>query len=256
MKIKLIYIALVLVGFSSCRKAEKDFEDYFPEIILSAEAQPDGSVVTTATITEYGAIPIRSIGFSYGESKDSPINENQIIIEEINNNTFTATFPSGFDITKTYYFKAWTTNQVGYKESAPVSISNIEALPVDGPCTNPMDYLYVYGNSESTGPASAWQQDVNFNKYIDVSGTYSNVTMTFDNVPSTGIYQTTQAAPGPGQVRVSFTNTFSVFIQSSLNPNQEVYVNQTSPMTWTIEVCSASYTFNSFNYSFSTFFDI
>lgn len=255
MKTHLLFLLALTLGLQACRKAEKNFDDYFPEMNVTAVAQADGSVVVTATITKDGALEIEAAGFAFGESASSPINENQIIVDEIVNNTFTATFPPGFDMTKTYYFKAWVTNELGYKVSNIVSLSNIEAVPVDGPCSYAMDYLYVYLVNETAGTPSAWQEDVDFNEYFTVSGSYSNVRFTFDAIPATGVYTTTQYAPEPGQVKVSFTNTLSVFINSSLNAGQLVYVNRTSPTTWTFEVCSASYTFNSFNYTFSAFFD-
>lgn len=255
MKIKLILLLGLLIGITSCRKAEKKFEDYFPELTVTAVAQSDGSVIVTATITKEGAIAIEAAGFSFGETADHSIDQNQIIVDEINNNTYTATYPPGFDISKTYYFKAWVTNELGYKASTAVSLSNIEAVPVDGPCSNPMDFLWVYAVSETAGTPTAWQEDVDFKYYFNVSGSYSNIQYTFDGIPATGVYTTTQFTPGPGQVEISFTNTFSVFIQSSLNPGQLVYVNRTSPTTWTFEVCSATYTFNSFDYTYSAFFD-
>lgn len=255
MKIKLLLILGLIIGITSCRKPEKNFDDYFPEIIVTAVANADGSVVVTATITKEGSLGIELNGFAFSENSEFPINENQVIVDGISNNSFTATYPPGFDISKTYYFKAWITNELGYKESATVSLSNIEAIPLDGPCSNPMDYLWVYGVSETAGTPTAWQENVDFNQYFNVQGSYSNVQFTFDEIPSTGIYTTTQFTPGPGQVKVSFINTFSVFINTSLNAGQSVYVNQTSPTTWTFEVCSATWTYNSFDYTFSTFFD-
>ncbi len=256
MKIKLLLILGLVIGIISCRKAEKNFDDYFPEMTVTAVAQSDGSVVVTATITKEGALDLESIGFAFSENSDFPIDENQLIVNEIINNTFTVTYPPGFDITKTYYFKAWVTNELGYKATTAVSLSNIEAVPVDGPCSNPLNYLYVYLVNETTGTPTAWEETVDFNQTFTVSGQYSTVNYTFDAIPATGIYTTTQFTPEPGQVKISFSNTLSGFIQSSLNAGQSVYVNRTSPTTWTFEVCSATWTYNSFDYSFSTFFDM
>lgn len=254
MKVKLLIVLCLILVLQACRKPLKDFDDYFPEITVTAIALPDGSVKVTAAITEEGALAIEMAGLSFGENSDFSIDQNQVIVSEIVNNTFSATYPPGFDMSKTYYFKAWITNSLGYKASTAVSVSNIVAEPVDGPCSNPMNYLWVYLISETAGTPSAWQDDTDFNKFFNVSGSYSNVKFTFDALPGTGVYTTTQFAPGPGQVRVSFTNTLSVFIQSSLNPNQSVYVNQTSPTTWTFEICSATWTYNSGNYTMSTYF--
>lgn len=253
---KYVFLMVILSLFlNSCKKALKDFDNYFPSFYITAQELPDGSVQVTATITKEGALAIESAGFAYGETTDFSIDQNQVMVNEISNNTFTCTFPPGFDISKTYYFKAWITNQLGYKASETVSLSNIEAVPVDGPCSNPMNYMYVYQVTETAGNPTSWQQDVDFNQYFNVNGSYSSLKFIFDQLPNTGIYTTTFSAPEPGQVKVEIINSFSGFIQSSLNPGQSVYVNRTSPTTWTFEVCSATYQYNSATLSMSTYFD-
>ncbi|MBL1280996.1 MAG: hypothetical protein COA33_012020 [Fluviicola sp.] len=252
---KLFYLILILVSVIGCRKPEKNFEDYFPELKVTAVAQNNGTVIVTGTIVKEGAIAYELIGFSFGESPDTPINENQIIVSQINGNTFTATFPPLFDMTKTYYFKAWVTNNLGYKTSEVVSLSNIIADPVDGPCTYTMDYLVANAVVETVGTPSSWQENTDFDQFFTASGSYTNMTFTFDNIPSTGGYTTTQGNPGPGEVKVAFTNTLSVFINTSLLPGDSVYVNRPTANSWTFEICSGKYVYNSFTYNFVTYFD-
>lgn len=250
----LVFFCLGLI-LSSCQKSLKNFDDYFPDFTLSAISLSDGTVKVTATITKDGALKLKGAGFCFSDNQDFPLNENQVMVDEIQNNSFSAIYPANFDPVKTYYFKAWIINDLGFKESKIVSLSNIEAEPVDGPCNFPMNYLYVFSVQETAGTPSAWQDNVDFNKYFTVSGGYSTITLTFDQIPNTGVYTTTTSEPESNQVKLGFINTFGGYKNCTLHSGQSVYVNRISTNSWTFEVCSASYTFNSATYYMDAFFD-
>ena len=248
---KTIFLFSTLVFLlEGCVKWERNYEDYFPQLTVIAEAQSDGSVLLTATIEEWGTLNTTGVGFAFSESENFGIDENQLLAtNQIEDNIFTALYSkNNFDPLKTYYFKSWAITDAIYSTSSVCSLDNVEAIPIDGPCTYPDNYFFMLNSAENVYSVDPWYNDFYVNSIV-ANASNTRITFTFNSafgLPNTGIYTTTNDdVPDNDFVKVKLDRLGGSTFIRTLEPGQNVYINRTSPTSWTIEYCSAEWVFNS-----------
>ncbi|MBK8369607.1 MAG: hypothetical protein IPL10_20115 [Bacteroidetes bacterium] len=243
------YILIILIAavVSSCKKALKNMDDYYPKVsIVSAEIQTDGSVLVTGKIDSEGDAPIERLGFCCN-TKPNPTLTNRQIISEINGSTFTAIY-TGLDEDSVYYFRTWATNSYGYKYGTETSIENIVAAPVIPACTLPISYL---DNGTGNGSTSYYYVSVPTNSWqlweFSASPQFGNaLNFKFGSAIKTGVYTTeNSSSPQSGRVLVSFQ--FGWLGPVSLESGSKVYVNAIGKDTFDITICNAPWKYNTTN---------
>lgn len=242
----LIYLLFVLsiTLISSCKKALKNMDDYYPKVsIVSAEIQTDGSVLVTGKIDSEGDASIERLGFCCN-TKPNPTLTDRQIISEINGSTFTAIY-KGLDEDSVYYFRTWATNSYGYKYGTETSLGNIIAAPVIPACTLPISYLNNGTGNGSTSyyyvsvPTNSWQ----FWEFSASPQSGNALNFKFGSAITTGIYTTeNDYNPQSGNVFVSFqVGWLGSF---SLESGSKVYVNTIGQDTFDITICNAPWKYN------------
>jgi len=220
--------------FSSCKKVEKDVNDYFPEVsTVSATVQSDGSVLLTGEIVSEGSDPVENAGFCVSTNPVPKMLDDQKIAS-INGSTFTATY-SGFQVQTKYYFRSWAINENGYSYGNIISLDSVSATPLTAPCTPNMNTINIGTGTESfftvSDPSGTtdWTFQANSNSV--------NMSIVMAHAPVTKVYTTTSSSsPSSDQIHIYF---YSGFIQGSLDAGSEVYVNQTGADSWEFTICNA-----------------
>ncbi len=233
-----IYFTLSILFFTACQKRLKSVDDYHPEIeLVSVVALPSGAVEVTAKVTREGTAPIQTSGFGFSENPEFSVAENQMIAP-VSNGVFSIVYPSEkFSEQTTYYFKGFVTSKYGFRATNVLSISNIEIVPVEAPCTHPENryrffasppyFDIIPGNSVSTATLS-----YEYSSAIMPNGT---MRIRFRNPPVTGIYTLKQD---------NDLNHFESHLYiSSADPTGAkaggiVYVNKISDNQFTVQACS------------------
>ena len=249
----LLFFFVTAFIFSSCSKALKNVEDYYPVVnTVSATVLQNGNVEVKGQIVSEGASPIEYAGFCMGESPSPGMLSNQMISSDIQGNEFTATY-AGFDPYKRYYFRSWATNDNGYSYGNTIYLDSIQATPVVAPCTLAANTINIGGSQPTETYSSVQAPSQSMSEWAFQA--YSNstsVNFTFGSQLTTGVFTTTtNSSPAPGEVFIGF---YSGFISSALNNGSSVYVNQLTPSSWEITICNAPWNYNSSTFYFNTRF--
>ncbi len=247
----IIFIS-VLTLTSSCRKALKDVNDYFPKIkTVSASIQNDGTVLVEGEIDSEGAAAIEHIGFCCSTSQNPLMLASQITTI-VKGTKFSAIY-SGFDYDSVYYFRSWATNHYGYSYGNILSLDSIEAYHVYPPCTNTMNTVSEGGGQPLATYTTVGTPVNNIGYWEFAAATYtgpSSVNFSFGSNLTTGIYTTTtNTSPGSGEAHISFNDGF---ISGTLNSGSSVYVNTIGSGIYDISICSAPWQYNSSTFYFNT----
>ena len=241
-KLNLVLLLLFSLLNNSCRKSLKNLNDYLPKInISSTEIQEDGSLLITGTIESKGYSDVEYAGFCYNTSPKPNILDNQIIAE-INGNTFTAIYKSGFDENLTYYFRPWAGNAEGYDYGADISLSNIIAPTVTPSCVLANNILEDGGSS---GTRYYYSVDAPYLSqywmFVARPQSGGNLSFVFGSAITTGIYTIeNNNNPAPGNVNV----TINVGSWKALESGSKVYVNKIAKDTFNISICDAPWKFS------------
>lgn len=235
-----ILLFILLLLNTSCRKALKDVNDYFPKIILvSATVQADGSVLLTTDVESKGGSEIEYLGFCYSSIHSSPIMlDNQISLAA--GSTFSTAIP-GLSADSVYYFRAWAANSFGYSYSNVLSLDSIIAPVVTPPCTLVANKVDVGdGFQRSITSVSVPTSSSGTISFIATASTSLN--FIFGSTITTGIYTTTGTpAPSSGEVYVGLSGT-------ALSNGSKVYVNTISPGVYDMTICNAPWSSNGTNF--------
>lgn len=253
---KKYYWILVIYFFTlttSCKKALKDVNDYFPKLkTVSATIQTDGTVLIEGEVISEGAATIEYIGFCYSTSIRPNMVSNQIWATT-NGTKFSAIYPgSGFDVDSVYYFRTWATNYYGYVYGNDISLDSIIAMNVTPPCTNAMNTVNE-GGGQATSSYINISTPVNYMnewEFTAQTGSGPTVNFTFGSILTTGIYTTTtNTSPGYREVNISF---YGGFISGTLSDGSSVYMNTIGSDVYDISICSAPWQYNSSIFYFNT----
>jgi|TARA_R110000737_G_scaffold122420_1_gene154352 hypothetical protein len=235
MKAYFLFIVLFLT-FSSCKKALKNVEDYFPEITMTAEIQDDGTVLVKGQFVKNGEGALENFGFSFSKDPDWYISENQILLSPTGD--FSFVYDQPFDPNSTYYFRAFAINYYGYSMSNIVELSDIKAVPVIAPCTVTPNSFKI---NTTTNYISNFQPASYGFDYVEYQSSGSSVfaTFKFNSPPLTGIYTTKQyLSEGEKDVVVTLSNGFD---NGHLSYEKSVYVNRIDSTSFKVEICDATW---------------
>ncbi len=205
---RLTYLFLlgILFSFTTCKKVNENAKDNLPQVkTVSVVVNPNGTATVTGKVTSSGNSSISYCGFCLDTLANPDMLTNQKITPLSADNTFTYTY-TNFDGFRTYYFKAWATNETGYAMGSAISASHIAFDTSQIPCHPRMQYMvlnspftslnsvnpYVYVTAveasssgyEIMAYSSGHILDINFSK-SPRSGIYTiadGVTMTFDGI--------------------------------------------------------------------------
>ncbi len=231
---------------SSCKKVEKDMNDYYPTVTtISATKLPDGSVEVKGEITSIGLGDVSDAGFCMSTSPIPEMLDNQAIAN-IQGNLFSVTY-SNFELYTRYYFRTWSANRYGYTYGNIIHVDSIQKALIVAPCSPPMNTIDI-----GAGGLQETYSSVSFNG-TNTFQAHSNSIVAhfeFDSKPVTGIY-TTSSSAGPGAVCVFF---FTGSMGPTLNSGTPVYVNQTSSNSWEIVLCNAPWTYSGTQFYMTTKF--
>ncbi len=242
-KFLFVSICIIICTSISCKKAKKNVNDYYPEVeTVSAIIQADGSVEVTAKILNKGTTDIEYAGFCMDTLGVPGMLSNQILSSSISDDLFTATY-IGLAEYKSYFFRAWAANDVGYSYGNTIRLDSLEVVSITPPCTptqntinigSPTPTETIYNVSTPTQNLSEWEFSANSSSII--------VNFTFGSKLATKIYTVSSSNPGSDNVSASI---YSGFTQGSLKPGEKVYVNQISPTRWNITLCAVAWQSNS-----------
>lgn len=249
---KVFYTLLVITSLlttSSCRKALKDVNDYFPKIkTVSATVQTDGSVLLRGEVDSKSEGNIEYLGFCCNTNGDPKIRDRQITVAS--NGTFSATYPGGFNVDSIYYFKAWATNEFGYSYGNTLRLDSIIATPITPPCTLTMNTLNLSGGQTQT--YTSVTEPTEYMGTYEFSGSTGStgVNFTFGSALTTGTYTTTtETSPEPGRVYINF---YSGFTSGALSNGSKIYVNTIGSGIFDISICNAPWTNSGTTFYFNT----
>ena len=242
---KLFASLIFMVLATSCQKALKDVNDYFPVVnTISATVQPDGTVLVEGEIESEGAAPVEYLGFCCGTLEQPELLDRQLIAETWDGQFFSATY-TGFEPDSTYYFRGWATNAYGYVYSDIIlPLTNIIGAPVTAPCSLSLNTCAIGGGQPVAdySAVSAPTASIDSWEITATTATGPVVNLIFGSPVTTGIYSTVNHnSPVAGQVFVSF---YSGFIAGSLNEGSNVYVNRIGTDIYEISICDAPWIYN------------
>lgn len=227
----------VMAGMFSCQKAEKSVKDYYPRLSTSAIVLDDGTVEVTGYIEDIGVGDLSSAGFCMDTTENPHMTSNQIQA----GSGFKAIY-EGFDFEKTYYFRAWATNEYGYAYGNTVALSNISPKKVDAPCSPPENTIQngitvatpVIGAVGPTNSGNIWK--------ISAIGTGNSLTMEFGEKPISKVYTVVSTTSTVDRDEVRFY--FDAGSSGALEPGQKVYVEKISDTEWRVITCAAIWNWN------------
>jgi hypothetical protein len=226
---------------TGCKKALEDVNEYYPTVhTTSAALNADGSVTAVGDIVSEGSTPLEAAGFCVSTSSVPRMDEGQSIAA-LQGGHFTVTY-SGFPPGSNYYFRAWATNANGYAYGEVIGLDSLIAQPVTPPCSPSPNYLNYgpIGGVGSVAPGSSPQQSSG-NWNVDVNTSLYTLYFTFGSTLTNGIFTTTSNwDPGPGEVYCLFWYGSS---NHSLSAGSQVFVNQLTPTSWEITLCSCPWNY-------------
>lgn len=253
---KQIYILLSVSFFLmifSCRKAKKTMKEYYPEVnTVSATINPDGDVVVQAEIISEGEKPLKYIGFCMDTLPVPNMLSNQIVVTQLNGNSFSTTYQN-FDPKKTYYFRSWAANGNGYTYGNIIAVTNIKGTPTTPPCSLTANYLNLGTGTGSSAYLSVGAPVQNFTwDFQAASFSSGTLSFMFGSKPRSKVFTTTtNNSPNSNEVGVTFV---SGFVSGSLSTGTKVYVNEISTGVYDISICQAPWKYNTSTFYLNTRF--
>jgi hypothetical protein len=244
-------MVVAVFAASSCHKALKNVEDYFPKVkTVSATVQTDGSVLVKGEVESTGNTEIEYAGACFSLNSDPKMDEHQLMANS--SGSFSVVFPADMFVTdSTYYFRAWAANGNGYAVGSVIKLQGIIAASVTPPCSQTMNTVNIGGGQPTATYYSVTSPTESLGHY-SFTGTSSGgptVHFEFGSAITTGIYTTSNGSPGAGQVYVDF---YSGFTSGALNSGSSVYVNTVSPGVYDITICNAPWIYSSSTFYFDT----
>jgi hypothetical protein len=252
----ILFCAGLLLLSTTCRKALKDPQDYYPEVqTISAIVTPEGAVEVTAEIISTGETPIAYAGFCMSTEPLPEMLDNQQLAIDASAEKFKAIYEKKYDPARTYYFRSWVANEMGYSYGNVISITNIRATPIASPCSLNKNSSNIGLNGASgTGPAESVYQvtdahpfsfgwEVIAHGYDAQAGTLK---LYFGSQLKTKAYTTVEDSPHDDNVVIHVSSGFT---SGYVNEGYKVYVNQLNPGKYEITICDAKWTIDNSTYS-------
>lgn len=249
---RLILILTLLFIYSSCKKALKNVEDYYPVVkTVSATVAADGSVDVVAEISSAGSKPLKYTGFCVDTLPVPDMMSNQTIVTTMDGNLFRTSYSMSFDPDKTYYFRSWAANDNGYAYGNVISLAGIKATPIDVPCSIALNTSGLGINGNTMGTISG----VSTVDYSPFTSTWNVSTSSFDDDAGdlyfqfgselkTKVYTATSGSASGDLVTISISSGFSNGI---VKDGSKVYVNQKAAGVFEITICDATWTIDGYS---------
>lgn len=240
---KYIFLFLIVCVFVSCEDSGVDVKEYSPKIVTkNIEVKQDGTVWVAYDLVSKGKDEIEWIGCSMDTVPNPSFQSNLNMATYIDGDTYYSVYNVNiFDSTKTYYFKPFANNVYGLTFGQVMELKNIKAIPVEAPCTLPLNTFEFLESERSIYSVT----DIRFDGAYYEFQAYAfgmNMDVTFLAAPHNGIYETThyEYPDKQNEVRISVNNSYYVLA------NAKVYVNELDANTLEITVCDAQHTGGSF----------
>ncbi len=179
---------MTVLALTSCNK-EQDVNELIPSVeIISAEPTPEGTIIVTGRITNFGKGDPVMLGFCADSIGDPRIDQNQTLVYSYSNNDFTGTvYPHGAQSPDHRIFiNAFAGNDVGLGKGSPLELTNLntayEYPQMAPPCRMDYNNFYLDGNANSfvnvsdITPNSNWAYSVTAS---DGEGTMMTLTFGF-----------------------------------------------------------------------------
>ncbi len=188
-----IFLSLfsLLIIFSSCKKVEKDVNDYLPVVkTVSAVMQSNGTVRVTGEIIYEGVTELHYAGFCADTAGSPEMMDNQLLSGSLlADNTFSVEY-SDLTLYKKYYFRSFASNEYGYTYGDIIYIDSILPFDATPPCTITQN-TYTY-NSQTQTLTNVTTESFNTGENYRVIGGNGSSTlkMEFYHPPVTGKYVT------------------------------------------------------------------
>lgn len=246
-----LFFVLALIATTGCKKAQKNAEDYYPEMeMVSATVLSDGRIEVVGTILSKGKhkwAEMDFVGFCATVNNSKPDLDEMQVVGEVVGDQVIAYYPPGyFDENLTYRISAWGTNNYGYHISNPISADSL-FLDVTPPCTLNSNY---YQAGINTGYYSS-VTEVSTNEFWAQNGPI-RCAITFPNSPAAGVY-TVNSFTAAGKVKLNFYYGGSWY---PVTNGKQVYVEKIAATQYKVTVCDGAFVAGSFNTSMATSFNI
>ena len=239
--------AILLSGTTSCKKAKKNVDDYYPAVrVYSVTPQTDGSVLVQGELTSRGEGELTFLGFCFDTLPDPAMDKNQVIFQSVSGNTTISgslfeVRLQGMEEGKTYYIRPWATNTYGSALGESYLLNPLNFPTVAVPCSpqvNTFDFLF-----DGTFSNAAIEHD-NFLSWLVTAemGSSSNTAyFNFSDYPTTGIYTvvSSNSELAYHQVVAGYTIGMDGYYFA---PGTLIYVQRISSTGWEISYCDATVT--------------
>lgn len=242
-KLHLLILGITFLLYSSCEDDKTIVSDYSPKLVTkSVEVKQDGTLWVAFELLSEGKDPVEWIGCNADTVPTPSFQSFQNMATYKDGSIYYSVYNvSDFDSTKTYYFRPFANNVYGVTYGQVMELSNIKAIPVEAPCTLPLNTFEFLESERSIYSVT----DISFNgAYHDFQAYAFGMTMdvTFLTEPHNGIYETThyEYPDKENEVRISVNNSYYVLANAS------VYVNELDANRLEITICDAQHTGGSF----------
>lgn len=207
-------------------------EDYFPIVkTVSAVVQADGTVLVTGRIENEGEAEIEYVGFCMNNEGNPQMLDNQAVVA-LNGSQFTAIY-GGLVEGETYYFRAWATNDFGWKLGNEIETSDITVVAIDPPCS--YSNQVEFGLIGIGGPQTFYAiSSINANFTITANAPNADVSVRFSQMPTTGLYYTVSSSPDESDEVQVLVTSFNVY---SFVAGSTVYVNRSPDNIIEVTIC-------------------
>lgn len=234
-RIVFILIPVLVLLFSGCAKVDRDVDNFYPKVrTTNVTVLPNGDVRVTGEIISEGTTPLSFAGFCMDTLPNPRMLSNQVSVDSLYGNTFTATYKA-LEKSYTYYFRAWAANQKGYAIGGDVSVSDVTMDSTFIPCTLPIDTLTLVTPSSAKNykyrEISNIEQ-LGFEWRIDLYAGTSSIEIVFGRRPTSGVYRIVHQNEEPRGFAAS------IMIDNIIQDyNGDIYVREIDANTIEVAIC-------------------
>jgi len=251
-----ILIVSVLVCLWACNK-DKNLRA--PEVETTSVELVGTDVIVTGKVLDDGNAGM-ILGFTYDVNKEPYfVVTNQILVKQMyDDGTFRASIPN-LKEDSTYYFKAFVLGDYGYAIGKTVKYTVPRFTAPEAPCESNLtenkihdvwvEYSQTQNYSVTVSSSISNRFPETYDITVDCGYLKPEITFSFREKPTTGIYSTTAAIEQYSEGNVAVTVFKSNYY--TIKSLQSVYVNRENNDRIVLSFCDLIYTVNEREYSLS-----
>jgi len=229
-------VLIVMLLIASCKKVEKDVNNYFPKVkTVSAVVQPDGTVKLVGELMSEGAGEMRGVGFCMDTLPNPKMNVDQKICDTLFGNFFSASY-SYLDATRPYYVRAWAVNEHGHVYGEDILVNDIKISHAAMPCAPDSNTVAIEYIGVSTVNSYSRIEFSTGNRRFQIYAGSHILRFEFFITPVTGKWKITSNSSGSHlrlvNILYSGPSTSGAYAETG-----DVYVNQMGPGVYEMTVC-------------------